>query len=100
MIIVTGGAGFIGSNIVKALNERGRNDILIVDEVLSVGDYRFKEKCTKRIKEMIDQGTTIIIVSHEIDLIEEVCNKVLWLDHGKVKGLGNTDEICEAYKVS
>ena len=56
-------------------------DILIVDEVLSVGDYRFKEKCTKRIKEMIDQGTTIIIVSHEIDLIEEVCNKVLWLDH-------------------
>ena len=49
---------------------------------------------------MIDQGTTIIIVSHEIDLIEEVCNKVLWLDHGKVKGIGNTDEICEAYKVS
>lgn len=75
-------------------------DILIVDEVLSVGDYKFKEKCTKRIKEMIDQGTTIIIVSHEIDLIEEVCNKVLWLDHGKVKGIGNTDKICEAYKVS
>ena len=75
-------------------------DILIVDEVLSVGDYRFKEKCIKRIKKMIDQGTTIIIVSHEIDLIEEVCNKVLWLDHGKVKGIGNTDEICEAYKVS
>ena len=47
-------------------------DILIVDEVLSVGDYRFKEKCIKRIKKMIDQGTTIIIVSHEIDLIEEV----------------------------
>lgn len=75
-------------------------DILIVDEVLSVGDYRFKEKCIKRIKKMIDQGTTIIIVSHEIDLIEEVCNKVLWLDHGIVKGIGNTDEICEAYKVS
>lgn len=75
-------------------------DILIVDEVLSVGDYKFKEKCTKRIKEMIDQGTTIIIVSHEIDLIEEVCNKVLWLDHGKVKGIGNTDKICEEYKVS
>lgn len=75
-------------------------DILIVDEVLSVGDYKFKEKCTKRIKEMIDQGTTIIIVSHEIDLIEEVCNKVLWLDHGKVKGYGDTETICSEYKVS
>lgn len=75
-------------------------DILIVDEVLSVGDYKFKEKCTKRIKEMIEQGTTIIIVSHEIDMIEEVCNKVLWLDHGRIRGFGDTDKICSQYKVS
>ena len=75
-------------------------DILIVDEVLSVGDYKFKEKCTKRIKEMIEQGTTIIIVSHEIEMIEEVCNKVLWLDHGRIRGFGDTDKICCQYKVS
>ena len=75
-------------------------DILIVDEVLSVGDYKFKEKCTKRIKEMIEQGTTIIIVSHEIEMIEEVCNKVLWLDHGRIRGFGDTDKICCQYKVN
>ena len=75
-------------------------DILIVDEVLSVGDYKFKEKCTKRIKEMIEQGTTIIIVSHEIEMIEEVCNKVLWLEHGRIRGFGDTDKICCQYKVS
>ena len=75
-------------------------DILIVDEVLSVGDYKFKEKCTKRIKEMIEQGTTIIIVSHEIEMIEEVCNKVLWLEHGRNRGFGDTDKICCQYKVS
>ena len=86
----------LGFAIVTIVNP----DILIVDEVLSVGDYKFKEKCTKRIKEMIEQGTTIIIVSHEIEMIEEVCNKVLWLEHGRIRGFGDTDKICCQYKVS
>lgn len=73
-------------------------DILIVDEVLSVGDFRFQDKCEKRIQEMIDKGTTIIIVSHDISLIERLCNKVLWLEHGKQKCIGNKAEICRLYK--
>lgn len=72
-------------------------DILIVDEILSVGDYRFQEKCEKRIQEMIDRGTTIIIVSHDIGMVERLCNKVLWIDHGEMKEFGNKI-ICKKYQ--
>lgn len=75
-----------------------RPDILIVDEVLSVGDFHFQEKCEARIEEMINQGTTIIIVSHNIEMIERLCNKVLWLDQGKKKAFGDTMKICNEYK--
>ncbi|MDO4922286.1 MAG: ABC transporter ATP-binding protein [Phascolarctobacterium sp.] len=75
-----------------------RPDILIVDEVLSVGDFHFQQKCEKRIQEMITRGTTIIIVSHDIDMIERLCNKVLWLDRGQMKDFGDTMSICEKYK--
>ena len=73
-------------------------DILIVDEVLSVGDINFQKKCEERIQKMISSGTTIIIVSHDIEMIERLCNKVLWLDKGIVKDFGNTVKICEIYK--
>ncbi|WP_455631055.1 ABC transporter ATP-binding protein [Megamonas sp.] len=73
-------------------------DILIVDEVLSVGDFKFQNKCEQRINEMIDNGTTVIIVSHDIGLIERICNRVLWLEHGKKKCIGNKDIVCKMYK--
>jgi ABC-2 type transport system ATP-binding protein len=73
-------------------------DILIVDEVLSVGDYRFQEKCEERIRKMIQDGVTIILVSHDIHLIENLCTKVIWLDHGVVKDIGKTEIICNEYK--
>ena len=75
-------------------------DILIVDEVLSVGDFRFQEKCEKRISNMIADGVTIILVSHDITMIERLCSKVLWLDHGKMRAYGDKDQICEQYKNS
>lgn len=75
-------------------------DILIVDEILSVGDYKFQEKCEQRIQEMINQGTTIILVSHDIKMIERLCNKVLWLEHGMKKDFGKTENICIEYKNS
>lgn len=73
-------------------------DILIVDEVLSVGDYKFQQKCEQRIQSMIDEGVTIILVSHDIGMIERLCTKVVWLDHGIVKDIGETEKICNEYK--
>lgn len=73
-------------------------DILIVDEVLSVGDYKFQEKCEKRIQTMIDDGVTIILVSHDIGMVERLCTKVVWLDHGNLCDIGETKDICEEYK--
>ena len=73
-------------------------DILIVDEILSVGDYLFQEKCERRIDEMMRGGTTVILVSHAIKQIEKLCNRVLWLDHGKVKMCGPMAEVTEQYK--
>lgn len=73
-------------------------DILIVDEILAVGDFLFQKKCEKRIREMMDRGTTVIIVSHTIEQIERLCKHVLWLEHGNMKMLGDTKTVCDAYK--
>lgn len=73
-------------------------DILIVDEILAVGDFLFQQKCEKRIREMMDRGTTVIIVSHTIEQIERLCKHVLWLEHGNMEMLGDTKTVCDAYK--
>ena len=78
----------------------GTPDILIVDEVLSVGDFRFQEKCQNRIKRMLDAGTTLLFVSHSIQQVEELCNKVVWLDKGVVKMFGESKNIAEIYSAS
>ena len=75
-------------------------DILIVDEILAVGDFHFQEKCNKRIEEMMEGGTTIILVSHSIEQIEALCNKAMWLEKGKIRMIGETDKVCSAYKNS
>lgn len=75
-----------------------RPDILIVDEILAVGDFLFQQKCEKRISEMMSGGTTVIIVSHSIGQIERLCNRVIWLDKGNVIMDGPTQEVCDLYK--
>ena len=75
-------------------------DILIVDEILSVGDFQFQEKCEERISQLMSGGTIVIIVSHTLLQIEKLCNKVLWLEKGKIKMLGDTQTVCDAYKNS
>ena len=78
----------------------GTPDILIVDEALSVGDFRFQQKCEQRIQRMIDQGSTILFVSHSIGQVESLCNKIVWLDHGHIKMSGDVKTVCEEYKKS
>lgn len=73
-------------------------DILIVDEILSVGDFLFQEKCEKRINELMEGGTTIVIVSHTIAQIERLCDRVMWIEKGNLKMLGETSEVCQSYK--
>ncbi len=73
-------------------------DILIVDEILSVGDFLFQKKCEDRIRSMMEGGTTVIIVSHSLEQIKRLCKHVLWLERGKMKMLGDTETVCNAYK--
>lgn len=73
-------------------------DILILDEVLSVGDGAFRKKSGDKMKEILSHGVTGILVSHSISQVRELCNKVLWLDHGKQMGFGETKAICDEYE--
>ena len=73
-------------------------DILIVDEILAVGDYRFQEKSEKRIGELFDGDTTVIIVSHSIEQIERLCTRVMWLKDGKNVMTGPAEQVCGAYR--
>ena len=72
-------------------------EILIVDEILSVGDYRFQEKCQERIAEMIEGETTVLLVSHSNKQIEEFCDRAAWLEGGCVKEIGPAAEVCARY---
>ena len=73
-------------------------EILIADEILSVGDFLFQQKCEQRMQELMSGGTTVILVSHSIEQVERMCNKVAWLDHGHLRMNGPTAQVCEAYK--
>ena len=73
-------------------------DILILDEVLSVGDGSFRQKSGNKMREILANGVTGILVSHSIDQVRELCNKVLWLDHGKQMDFGGTQEVCDRYE--
>ena len=73
-------------------------EILIVDEILSVGDFRFQEKCEERMSKMMAGGTTVLIVSHSIAQIERLCTHVMWLEKGNIVKIGEAKEVCEAYK--
>ena len=76
----------------------GTPDILIVDEVLSVGDFRFQQKCEKRIQQMMKKDTSILFVSHSIDQVKKLCTKTVWIEKGKVKMIGPTEEVCALYE--
>ena len=86
------------SRIAFAIATITKPDVLIADEILSVGDFLFQQKCEQRMQELMDGGTTVILVSHSIEQIERLCNKVTWLEKGHIKQQGSVQEVCEAYK--
>lgn len=72
-------------------------EILIVDEILSVGDFQFQEKSEKKIRSMMGAGTTVVMVSHTINQVANLCDRVVWLDHGKLVEVGPAKEVCERF---
>ena len=74
-------------------------EVLIVDEILSVGDAAFQEKSRARMMELMGGGTTVLFVSHSIGQIREMCRHVVWLERGQVKMFGLADEVCDSYEI-
>ncbi len=75
-------------------------EILIVDEILAVGDERFQKKSFERMMQLMQGGTTVLMVSHHLDQIRSMCSRVIWLSHGEIHRIGPTDEVCDAYHAS
>jgi ABC-type polysaccharide/polyol phosphate transport system ATPase subunit len=72
-------------------------DILILDEVLSVGDAAFQDKCFERMTAFRDSGATVLMVAHNINQIRELCQRAMWLDHGEIQFTGTVEDVCDAY---
>ncbi len=72
-------------------------DILLIDEILAVGDQHFQEKCFAKIKELKKEGKTIVFVSHSMEQVQEFCDRAVWLYQGSIKKIGSTKEVCDEY---
>ena len=83
----------LGFSIATAVNP----DILIIDEILGVGDVNFQKKSADKMKSLMDGGTTVLLVSHSIPQIRELCDKAIWMDNGKLKEIGEVNKVCDHY---
>lgn len=83
--------GFAIATVVRA-------DILVVDEVLAVGDFKFQEKCKQKMQELLAGGTTLLFVSHSGSQVKELCSRAIWLEHGVVMADGDATEVYEQYE--
>ena len=72
-------------------------DILIIDEILSVGDIKFQRKSSDKIRSLINSGITVLLVSHSVGQIRDLCNKAIWIDEGEIKMMGEVNKVCDAY---
>ncbi|MEM8638283.1 MAG: ABC transporter ATP-binding protein [Cyanobacteria bacterium P01_G01_bin.54] len=88
----------LGFSISNAILSLKRADILVIDEALSVGDIGFQQKCEERIREISNSGATILYVSHGLEGMRKICNRVVYLEDGKVLEIGPTDAVIENYK--
>ena len=83
-----------------AIATQVKADILVVDEILAVGDFRFQQKCKERMKHLMSNGTTVLFVSHSDEQVIEICNRAIWLDHGKLMADGPAAEVCKEYRAA
>jgi ABC-type polysaccharide/polyol phosphate transport system ATPase subunit len=74
------------------------SEILLIDEIVNVGDAGFVEKAKARMKSLVYQSDIMVLSTHDMHMIREFCNKVLWLEHGKVKACGKVDDVLNVYK--
>jgi ABC-type polysaccharide/polyol phosphate transport system ATPase subunit len=75
-------------------------DVLVVDEVLAVGDEAFQRKSAARMERMMEGGTAVLLVSHDLNIVEKLSSRVLWIDHGRTRLLGSAEEVVSAYRDS
>lgn len=83
-----------------AIATQVKADVLVVDEILAVGDFRFQQKCKERMKSLMSNGTTVLFVSHSDSQVIEVCNRAIWLDHGRLMADGQVEEVCKKYRAA
>lgn len=83
----------LGFSIATAVNP----DILIIDEILGVGDVNFQKKSADKIRSLMDGGTTVLLVSHSIPQIRELCDKAIWIDNGNLREIGEVNKVCDNY---
>ena len=74
------------------------NDILLVDEILSVGDENFREKCARKVNELRERGVTFVIVSHNMQQVKSLCQKAIWIENSEVMAYGEVNEVCDKYQ--
>ncbi len=74
-------------------------DILLIDEILAVGDLHFQKKCSDKLHEIKDKGTTIVIVTQSTQQIRDLCDKVIWIDDGKIREIGDPSTVCSHYEI-
>lgn len=72
-------------------------EILVVDEILAVGDFLFQQKCEDRMQKMLSGGTTLLFVSHSTEQVKQLCPKAVWLEHGQVQEIGSSEDVCAHY---
>lgn len=90
----------MGSRLGFAIATDVKPEVLLIDEVLAVGDQSFKRKSKERIQDLMSGGTTVVLVSHSLDTVREMADRVMWLDHGHCKMLGDADAVVDAYEAS
>ena len=73
-------------------------DILIIDEILSVGDLKFQKKSSEKLRSLINSGITVLLVSHSVSQIREICNKAIWIDKGEIMMMGDVNLVCDSYE--